>query len=325
MLSGQETITDIIKRYPQTKAVLRNFGFTLAAERHFRYRNLAHAAVITKLSLRKILEDLTQITGEKFVEPKVSGIPVAPNSGLRKGIPSGIKKIIAVHSGKGGVGKTFISLNLAAFLAKKTYKVGLLDADVDCPNVMKILQLNGKLIADKNKKIVPLEKFNIKVISMIPLLDQEDQVLMWRGPIVSRVVEQFLFDVVWGSLDFLIVDLPPGTSDIPLTLFQMVKEAKLLLVSTPQELALLDAKKSINMAKNMHIDIAGIVENMAGPIFGKGTTKKVASMAQIPFLGSIPLEKLYATPFNDGMPHVLAFPKLQANFERITKNTNLFN
>lgn len=260
-----------------------------------------------------------------IAQPKVKGLIPHPRPSLRKGIPFGIKKVIAVHSGKGGVGKTFVAVNLAALLAKKGYAIGLLDADVDCPNVMKILQLDGKLIADKNKKIVPLQKFGIKVVSMAPLLQREDEVLMWRGPIVSRVVEQFLFDVAWGSLDFLIVDLPPGTSDIPLTLFQIAKEAKLLMVSTPQELALLDAKKSINMAKNMYIDIVGIVENMAGPIFGKGTTKKVASIAQIPFLGSIPLEKLYATPFNKGMPHVLAFPKLQANFDRVTKNTNLFN
>lgn len=254
-----------------------------------------------------------------IAQPKVKGLIAHPRTELRRGIPSGIKKIIAVHSGKGGVGKTFVAVNLAALLAKKGYAVGLLDADIDCPNVIKMLQLSGKLTVDKNRKIVPLEKFGIKVVSMAPMLNNEDEVLLWRGPIVSRVVEQFLFDVAWNSLDFLIVDLPPGTSDVPLTLFQIVKEAKLLLVSTPQELALLDAKKSIVMAKRLNIDILGIIENMAGPIFGKGTTKKLASVSAISFLDSIPLEKSYSLPFNEGMPHILSFKKLQENFERILK------
>ncbi len=250
-----------------------------------------------------------------ITQPKVKGLMPHPRPGLRCGVPAGIKKIIAVHSGKGGVGKTFVAINLAALLAKKGYKIGLLDADIDCPNVMKMLQLSGKLIVDKNQKITPLEKFGMKVISMAPMLNSEDEVLMWRGPIVSRVVEQFIFDVAWDCLDFLIVDLPPGTSDIPLTLFQIVKEAKLLLVSTPQELALLDAKKSINMAKRLQTDIIGIMENMAGPIFGRGSAKKLASSLQIPFLGSISLEKSYTLPNNSGMPHVLSDLKLQENFK----------
>ncbi len=254
-----------------------------------------------------------------IAQPKVKGLIAHPRPELRCGIPAGIKKIIAVHSGKGGVGKTFVAVNLAALLAKKGHAIGLLDADIDCPNVMKMLQLKGKLIADNNRKIIPLQKFGIKVVSMAPMLDSEDEVLMWRGPIVSRVVEQFLFDVAWNSLDFLIVDLPPGTSDIPLTLFQMVREAKLLLVSTPQELALLDAKKSINMAKRLHVDIIGIMENMTGPVFGSGVTKKLAFSLQIPFLGSIPLEKRYAIPFNKGMPHILTSSQLQKSFERIIK------
>jgi len=329
VLTGQETISKLIRRFPKTKKVLRKFGLTAEAEEHFHYSSLAHAAIMHKISLRQILEELSAVTGQKIKPAKVRGLagPHVPQtqkplpsqkSGLHRfGKPPGVKRIIAIHSGKGGVGKTFVAINLAASLADKGLKVGLLDADVDCPNVIKALQLEGKLIANKQKKIVPLQKFDMKIVSMAPLLTHEDQVLMWRGPIVSRVIDQFLYDVAWGKLDFLIVDLPPGTSDIPLTLFNVIKDSELIVVTTPQELALLDAKKSLNMAKKMNIKILGCIENMTGAIFGRSQAKKVAEKLGVPLLASIELNSKYALVRKDGRPAIFFSPKLQLQFRSL--------
>ncbi len=146
---------------------------------------------------------------------------------------------------------------------------------------------------------------------MAPLLQKEDQVLLWRGPIVSRVVEQFVFDTAWGDLDYLIIDLPPGTSDIPLTILNLLKETELIVVTTPQSLALLDAKKSITMARKMNIKIRGIVENMSGTMFGKNEAKKIAQELKIPYLGTIELQKKYALHDPKGKPAVLRSAELR--------------
>lgn len=235
-------------------------------------------------------------------KPNVKGLDaVGMRKGLRKGVPDSIKKIIAVHSGKGGVGKTFVAVHLALYLAKEGLRVGLLDADIDCPNVMKMLRIDGILKANGEKKIVPLEKMGVQVVSVAPMLQQEDQVLLWRGPILSKVVEQLIHDVAWPALDYLIVDLPPGTSDIPISILQMLDQAQVLLVTTPQELALLDARKSYHLAKKMQREVIGIVENMSGDLFGGGdqevsSTKKLAKELAIQFLGSIPLDASFAQP-----------------------------
>lgn len=325
MLTGQEIVREIFDRSPEAGKVLLQYGITVEAAEHLKYKNLAHAAIVQKIPLRKILEDLSAVTGEEIAEVKVKGI-AAVKPGVRKGGLENIKRIVAVHSGKGGVGKTFVAVNLAAFLAGKGLKVGLLDADVDCPNVLQMLKGkdsnssgDGKLLANEEKMIVPLEKFGMKIISMAPLLENEDEVLMWRGPIVSRVLEQFLYDVAWGKLDVLVVDLPPGTSDIPLTLYHMLPRSEVLLVTTPHQLGLLDAKKAAAMARKLGVKILGIVENMGGEIFGKESSAEMAVKLGIPFLGSIPLQTSFAQIHKDGKPHVLENNELRNLFEKAWK------
>ena len=319
MLTGQETVREIFDRSPMAAKVLLGYGITLEAAEHFGYRNLAHAALLQKIPLRKILEELAAVTGESIAVIKVSGIQ-AVKTGVRKGGLENIRRVIAVHSGKGGVGKTFVAVNFAAYLAEKGLKVGLLDADVDCPNVLHLLKIEGKLLANEKKMIVPLEKFGMKIVSMAPLLANEDEALLWRGPIVSRVLEQFLYDVEWGGLDVLVVDLPPGTSDIPLTLYRMLPRTEVLLVTTPHMLGLLDAKKAAAMAKKCGVKVLGIVENMGGDIFGNESSKAVADGLNVPFLGSIPLNAAYARVHADGRPHVADSEDLQRILEKLRRH-----
>lgn len=204
-------------------------------------------------------------------------------------------------------------------------KVGLLDADVDCPNVLHLLRVEGKILANSEKMMVPLEKFGMKIISMAPLLKSEDEALLWRGPIVSRVLEQFLYDVAWGDLDVLIVDLPPGTSDIPLTLYHMLPRAEVLLVTTPHTLGMLDASKAAAMAQKCKMRILGMVENMAGEIFGgddgpsashKIYSKKLLK-SRVPLLGSIPLKAEYARISNK--PPVATSMELKTIYQKLWK------
>lgn len=348
MLSGQEKISELIKRFPKAKKTLAQYGLTIEAEEHFKFKNLVHAALVQKLPLRKILTELGEVTGEKIRELNVQGLEKPMQSGFRHGTPKGIGKTIVVHSGKGGVGKTFVSVNLATALACKGLKVGILDGDVDCPNVMEVLKLSGKMKADADKKIVPLEKilmnpqsdgkasslsrgksqrFSLKVVSMAPLLQQNDQPLMWRGPVISRVIEQFVHDVAWGELDYLVVDLPSGTGDAPLTLLNILDHPNFVAVTTSQELAQLDCKKSLGMAQKLDLKILGVIENMSGAIFGKGGGQKIAremsgagaagAKSAVPFLGAIDLKSEFAKLDVNGKPAVLRSKALAATFNKI--------
>lgn len=257
-------------------------------------------------------------------KPKVKGLPPQHFSrGLRTGNPPGVKNVLAVHSGKGGVGKTFVAVNLAMAMIKKGFKVGILDADVDCPNVMKMLKLEGKLIANANKKMIPLEKFGLKIVSLAPMLESDEEAVLWRGPIVSRVVEQLLHDTEWGELDYLVVDLPPGTSDIPLSVLQMLGDARVLVVTTPHELAVMDARRSIRMVQKLHCEVAGIIENMAGDVFGSAGENKLAADAAlelaIPLLGTIELKGMYAENPQSGETAIDRDPYLAELFSNVVQ------
>lgn len=233
----------------------------------------------------------------------------------------GVKNIIAVASGKGGVGKSTVSVNLALGLAQQGAKVGLLDADIYGPSVPIMMGIRDErpMMTEVNGKgkIVPIEKYGVKAISIGVLVD-EKQAMVWRGPMASSAIKQFITDVHWGNLDYLIIDLPPGTGDVHLTLVQSVPITGSVVVSTPQPVAAADAKKAIMMFKQpqINIPILGMVENMAyfTPaelpdnkyyIFGKGGAQQMAEQFELPYLGEVPLIQGIREGGDKGLPAVL--------------------
>ncbi|MGA2512330.1 MAG: Mrp/NBP35 family ATP-binding protein [Candidatus Limnocylindrales bacterium] len=225
----------------------------------------------------------------------------------------GVKNIIAVASGKGGVGKTTISVNLAVALAKAGASVGLLDADITGPNIPMMIGAEGQPIATPDGKIMPIEAYGVKVISIQFFLPQ-GQPVVWRGPLVGGAIQQFLRDVDWGELDYLVVDLPPGTSDAQLTLAQSVPISGAVLVTTPQPVALADVAKALAMFQRVSVPILGLVENMSGfvcahcgevtDLFGRGGGERFAHENDIDFLGGVPLDIAVRQGADVGVPAV---------------------
>ena len=203
-----------------------------------------------------------------------------------------IKSKIAVYSGKGGVGKTTIAVGIAITLARQGFQVGLFDADIDCPNVLKALGLSDRPLV-KDNHFYPSEKYGVKVISMGSFQEREDEAIIWRGPMVHNAITQFFQMTEWGELDYLIVDMPPGTSDAPLTIMQTIPLDGFIIVTTPQSLAKLDALRSINMVRKMNVKVVGVVENFSGDIFGYGAGEELAQEAAVAFLGRLELRRDY--------------------------------
>ncbi len=230
----------------------------------------------------------------------------------------GVKNIVAVASGKGGVGKTTVSVNLALALAKTGAKVGLLDSDIYGPSVPLMLGLKASPEV-VNNKIQPPEIEGIKVISMGFFYEQSQQAGIYRGPIVSGIVKQFLTDVNWGELDYLIIDLPPGTGDAPLTIAQTIPITGILIVTTPQDVAMNVAIKAIGMFNKLNVPIIGVVENMSYLqcphcsdqiyLFGQGGGKRISDEFQIPFIGEIPLHPRIREGSDIGKPAVVSEPE----------------
>jgi len=206
---------------------------------------------------------------------------------------AGIKHKIGVYSGKGGVGKTTVAVNLAATLANDGHTVGILDVDIDCPNVIRAMNISEQPLLDENKKMIPAERFGVKVMSMAYFQENEDEATIWRGPMIHNAINQMLQSTNWGNLEYLIIDMPPGTSDAPLTVMQVLSMDGFVVVTTPQELAKIDAKRSINMIKKLKVNVLGVVENMSGGIFGTGAGKEIATDLNLDFLGAIEIKADY--------------------------------
>ena len=222
----------------------------------------------------------------------------------------GVKHVVAVSSGKGGVGKSTVAVNLALALRQLGAKVGLMDADIYGPNIpiMMGIRSDKRPEGSTEEKILPLVAHGVKAIS-IGFFANPEQPVIWRGPLLHKTMEQFLHRVDWGELDYLVVDLPPGTGDVQLSLAQWVSLSGAVVVTTPQEVALTDVRKAVNMFRQLEVRILGVVENMTGAIFGKGGGEKMAEVFQIPFLGDIPLEGLVRECGDSGLPVVIAHPK----------------
>lgn len=228
--------------------------------------------------------------------------PQSPQTPPKQPI-SGIDYIIAVGSGKGGVGKTTVSVNLALALAQMDFKVGLLDADVYGPNVPLMLGTYDQP-ASANNLIMPIQAHGLKVMSM-GFLSPGDKPLIWRGPMLHSVIQQFLRQVAWGDLDFLIIDLPPGTGDVQLSLLQTTPLTGGIVVTTPSEVSLEDARKAVGMFHQLRAEVLGIVENMSGSVFGTGGGKRTAEQMKVPFLGEIGLEAEIRVGGDSGRPVTL--------------------
>jgi ATP-binding protein involved in chromosome partitioning len=226
----------------------------------------------------------------------------------------GVDTIIAVGSGKGGVGKTTLAVNLALALAKLGHKVGLLDGDVYGPNVPLMLGISAQPKVLSENRIEPIEVHGLKVIS-VGFLNPGDKPLIWRGPMLHSIIKQFLGSVVWGQLDYLVVDLPPGTGDVALSLIQTVPLTGAIVVSTPSDVSLQDARKAIEMFRQMKVDLVGMVENMSYfvcphcqheiDIFSRGGAEKTAKKFDVAFLGNIQLDPELRKAGDSGKPSVL--------------------
>lgn len=220
------------------------------------------------------------------------------------------RNTIAVSSGKGGVGKSTIAVNLAISLAQQGARVGLLDADILGPNIPMMMGVD-QMPPVRNRKMVPAENFGVKFISMAFLV-KPDQPLIWRGPMLHSAIQQLLTDVDWGELDYLIIDLPPGTGDAQLTLAQVIPLSGALVITQPMQVAASDALRGLKTFEKLDVPIIGVIENMSGPIFGTGAGQKLAADYQTEFLGSIPMDANVRVGGDSGQPIVIAYPESEA-------------
>ena len=237
-------------------------------------------------------------------------------SGQGPSIIEGVRRVIAVASGKGGVGKSTVAVNLASAFASKGFKTAICDCDLYGPSIALMCGTSERPYADDAGKIIPVESHGLKIMSLGLMLEDDSPAIL-RGPMVTRYTQQFLRDVAWGDLDVLVLDLPPGTGDIQLTIVQTVALSGVVIVTTPQEVALIDARKAVTMFRKTNVPILGVIENMAcfiapdgsrHEIFGSGGGEREAERLKVPFLGSLPLDPAVRIAADAGFPIVLSDP-----------------
>ena len=250
-------------------------------------------------------EAVLALPGVKLVNIKMDAN--VPNDGRNRGLLNlPIRNAVAVASGKGGVGKSTVSANLAVALAQSGARVGLLDADIYGPNIPTMMGIHD-IPGTRDNKLIPAEAHAVKLMSM-GFLVKPGQPLIWRGPMLNSAIRQFLADVEWGELDYLIIDLPPGTGDASLSLAQMLPLSGVVIVTLPQAVSLEDASRGLNMFQTLEVPILGVIENMRGEFFGSGGGEDLARMAKVPFLGAVPMEQSVRIGGDTGQPVVVSQP-----------------
>jgi len=344
-IRGPDDDRDIVRRGMVSDIVIANgrvmFSITVPAERAEAYEPMRAAAETAVKTMAGVAGAMVVLTAEKkggAASPAARPVPPprpaphahahaapAPSSNPaqraarpppKAGVP-GVDAIIAVASGKGGVGKSTTAVNLALALHANGLRVGILDADIYGPSMPRLLHLTGRPEAIGGRTLKPMEAYGVKVMSM-GFLVEEDTPMIWRGPMVVSALTQMLREVAWGDLDVLVVDMPPGTGDAQLTMAQQVPLAGAIIVSTPQDLALIDARKGLAMFQRVDVPVLGIVENMSyflAPdtgarydIFGHGGARREAERLGVPFLGEVPLVMAIRETSDAGTPIVVAEP-----------------
>jgi ATP-binding protein involved in chromosome partitioning len=304
---------------------LRIEGSRVSFAVHFQTENPAIGEQIAReadAAVRK-LDGVEEVEIRIEVAPR-SAAAQQPAGGMQpmEAILQGVKYKIAIASGKGGVGKSTVSTNLALSLRNLGFSVGLLDADIYGPSQQMMLGIEGRPHVDEqDEKIIPMERYGVKTMSL-GLITDPDTPVIWRGPMVMKALDQFLTDVRWGELDFMLIDLPPGTGDAQLTLTQRVPLSGAIIVTTPQDVALIDARKGLAMFRKVNVPVLGIIENMSyfickhcgerEEIFGHGGGRKTAQMLGVPFLGEVPLDPNVVIGGDSGEPIVHLDPKSPA-------------
>lgn len=282
--------------------------------------HLASPAADLHARVRSEIERVAKAAGAGAVEVDV--VVRVPTREVMGDDPiPGVKNVVLVMSGKGGVGKSTTAVNLTLALKQLGFRVGILDADIYGPSIPTMMGVRGHPVTSPERRILPLERFGVPMMSIGFLLEDDKQAVVWRGPMLHSALQQFLKDVAWGDLDYLVLDLPPGTGDVALTMAQRLKVTGVVIVTTPQEVALQDVYKAVSMCGKLHLPILGVVENMsyfvdsAGvrhELFGKGGGQKVAEFANAPLLGQIPLEPAVRQWGDEGMPIVLSAPQAES-------------
>ena len=302
-------------------------GATLVALKAVRGIDVAEPVVTVQLQLldayrdreaairREVAAAVGQVPGVERVELQMAW-EKTPEPEFKNLLPT-VKHCLVVGSGKGGVGKSTVAANLAVAMGQLGLKVGLLDADLYGPSMGMMFGIQEGPEGTPEGKIVPIEKFGIKLMS-IAFLIEEDRPVIWRGPMLNKALTQFLGDVLWGDLDYLFIDLPPGTGDTQISLIQNAKVEGAIIVSTPQDVAFLDARKAIGLFQTVKVPIAGVIENMSTfhcpachaetAIFGHGGVKAAAQRMDLPFLGEIPIDLAIRVGGDEGVPLVAAHP-----------------
>jgi ATP-binding protein involved in chromosome partitioning len=328
----EEKVLEVLKtvRFPGLSRDIVSFGFVKdlavgGGNVSFRLEIITESPRAAEEIQRDATEKLRSLPGVNAVTIRLdlqqpgpapprgaAGVPPAQENILQE-----VRFKVAVASGKGGVGKSTVAANLALALTRVGHKVGLMDSDIYGPSQQMMMGISEKPFINESNQIVPIDRYGVKVMSLGFLMDV-DQPVIWRGPMVMKAVEQFLQDVAWGKLDFLLIDLPPGTGDAQLTLTQKIHLSGAVIVTTPQDVALIDARKGLAMFQKVNVPVLGIIENMSyyecpkcgnrDEIFKHGGGKKTADLLGVPFLGEIPIDPRVAIQGDAGTPIMVSEP-----------------